>query len=294
MHVRSIVNALSTLTLLGLGACALATENPPAEAESTPAADEALTASTGTVMTVTRDTRTCKAPLCGGYYVQAVNSTAAAQYVSGLDFSQSGLDANGQAALLAQPLTSIMLTGKMGAVDKASNTHKLVVLAGYERATNPQCTGSDRWCAPTAPPGWQYTALYSGPAAAAAPSCSGAQIFAGNSGLVAPTPTCGACGTSNGNTVIPATWETRADGCAVAAAVGACGAGTTCLAKPSAPFVQSMCIAQLGSSPCPPGFTQPFTYYEGVQDFRGCSSTCGGQPMGSAQELTPVTVCCAN
>jgi hypothetical protein len=108
--------------LASLGSLACSAGEPPASEEagvSTSAQD--LRAAAPSYLTLRRDLRRCASPLCGGFFVDAVNqptlrcadgSRAAECYVFDLDLSALGLSADQEAALLGSP-DSFLLLGQI-------------------------------------------------------------------------------------------------------------------------------------------------------------------------------------
>jgi hypothetical protein len=90
-----------------------------------------LSASSRSYVTLTHDARKCMSPVCGGYWVKDVNRKTAAQYVSGLDFSASGLDQAVVDVVLAAPPEELVLRGKLGPVESAHNTRAFLVSEAY-------------------------------------------------------------------------------------------------------------------------------------------------------------------
>lgn len=127
--------AAAALVSFALVACAdpsddLAPAQEPSatEADDTATAEEDLSASSRSYVTIRRDYRKCMAPMCGGYWVRDVNrKTSKETYVSALDFSASGLDEAAQGLITSAADGEIVLRAKLGKVEKKFNTRKLVV-----------------------------------------------------------------------------------------------------------------------------------------------------------------------
>lgn len=81
-----------------------------------------------------RDYRKCIAPACGGYFTQALNQPASAeQYVSRLDFSQSGLSQATIDTLLGAGDGRLIAFGQPGPTEPNFGTSELVVISAYLR-----------------------------------------------------------------------------------------------------------------------------------------------------------------
>src|SRR5581483_8252740 len=63
-----------------------------------------LSASSRTYVALRKDTRACASPMCGGYFVHDLNRTTTTEtYVSGLDFTGSGLSDGDQQRVFEAP-----------------------------------------------------------------------------------------------------------------------------------------------------------------------------------------------
>jgi len=118
---------LAVLGIVGLTACSVTPASEQGKAETT----EAITTTSNTFVTLTVDARRCIAPICGGYYIQDVNKTTTARYVSGLDFSASGLDSATIGKITSAPVAEIVLRGHLSAADPSFGTQQLVVTEAY-------------------------------------------------------------------------------------------------------------------------------------------------------------------
>jgi hypothetical protein len=99
-------------------------------AETADSEDE-LSASSRSYVTVTKDTRKCVAPLCGGYWVEDVNRKTAATYVSDLDFSPAGLGAGALEDARSAPPEELVLRGKLGPKEASFGTRAFLVSEVY-------------------------------------------------------------------------------------------------------------------------------------------------------------------
>ncbi len=76
--------------------------------------------------------RRCPSPMCGGLFVQDVNrKTVREEYVSGLDFSLSGLTEETQAKVLEAGQGEVVLKGKLGPTEPQFNTRKFLVMEAF-------------------------------------------------------------------------------------------------------------------------------------------------------------------
>src|SRR5262249_14487485 len=85
-------------------------------------------------------------------------------------------------------------------------------------------------------------------------------------------------------------------GCTSTPSSGACAAGDTCLATPSAPFLATMCIGQDGDVACPAPYTDNHVLYDSVSDNRSCDpcdcgSVSGRTCAGNAEFFTGAGTC---
>ena len=92
---------------------------------------EALGTKNRSYVTLRADLRRCMAPLCGGYYVHDVNRKTAERYVSGLDFTASGLDQASIDDVREAPAGELVLRGKLGPADPQFGTRAFVVDEAY-------------------------------------------------------------------------------------------------------------------------------------------------------------------
>ncbi|MFO0722294.1 MAG: CUB domain-containing protein [Myxococcota bacterium] len=103
--------------------------------------EDAISSSSPAYVTLRHDMRRCLAPLCGGFYIKDVNRNRAEVYVSGLDFSQSGLD---EATIqVAQEAGDLVIRGKLSAKEPRFQTRALIVLDAYRGLTGPTRQASD-------------------------------------------------------------------------------------------------------------------------------------------------------
>jgi len=89
-----------------------------------------LSATSRTYVGVRRDYRKCIAPLCGGYWVHDLNRVNLNEvYVSGLDFSASGLSDEDQGRIAGGE--EVVLRGKLGPKEPQFNTRPFIVSEAY-------------------------------------------------------------------------------------------------------------------------------------------------------------------
>lgn len=85
-----------------------------------------------TYVVMRRDLRRCVSPMCGGYYVRDVNRVNLREvYVSGLDFSQSGLLEETIADVTSAADFEVVLRGKLGAEEPRFQTRPFIVTAAW-------------------------------------------------------------------------------------------------------------------------------------------------------------------
>ena len=93
--------------------------------------DAELSATSRTFVGIRRDFRKCIAPMCGGYWVHDLNRVVLnEQYVSGLDFTGSGLGDVEQGQIQIG-LDEVVLRGKLGPKEAQFGTRPFIVSEGY-------------------------------------------------------------------------------------------------------------------------------------------------------------------
>ena len=90
-----------------------------------------LTTTRDTFVIARRDFRRCVAPMCGGYWVKDLNSTMQERYVSGFDFTGSGLSDDVQGQVAGAPDNELVLFGRLGPKENRFDTRPLMVLMAY-------------------------------------------------------------------------------------------------------------------------------------------------------------------
>lgn len=123
---------LAIASLLLAAGCGMGTETVTFDDEITAEGFDSLSTRSRTYVTLRRDVRRCMAPLCGGYYVRDVNRVAFSErYVSGLDFSLSGLSVEDQDAIRNAADGEVVLRGKLGSMEYQYRTRTFVVGEAY-------------------------------------------------------------------------------------------------------------------------------------------------------------------
>jgi hypothetical protein len=119
-----ILGAMLAVAVVGCGVSdSSVTENAPDVLED----GAELSASSRTYVALRHDDRRCISPLCGGYWVRDLNrATPTEKYVSGLDFTGSGLGA-AEEAIVREGLGEVVLRGKLGPVEAQFGTRTFVV-----------------------------------------------------------------------------------------------------------------------------------------------------------------------
>jgi len=127
---RALLLAATSCVLAG---CAVETTSPDESfpSEETASAEADLSPYSLSYVTLRQDARKCKAPLCGGFWVKDVNRNWAERYVSGLDFSESGLTADLIGRVQGAPAGELVIRGRLGAREPEFGTRKLLVYQAY-------------------------------------------------------------------------------------------------------------------------------------------------------------------
>lgn len=120
--------AVFAVTAVGCGVSEVeVTDSAEATAEET----GELSTRTSSYVVFRHDLRRCMAPLCGGYFVRDVNrKVLREEYVSGFDFSQSGLTEETQAKVF-EAAGEVVLRGKLGPTEPRFNTRAFIVLEAF-------------------------------------------------------------------------------------------------------------------------------------------------------------------
>jgi hypothetical protein len=92
----------------------------------------ALSARSRSYVRLRKDQRRCAAPKCGGYFVQDVNrATVREEYVSGLDFSGSGLSTEVEADVYGAAEQELILFGRLGPTEPVFGTRPFLVSSAW-------------------------------------------------------------------------------------------------------------------------------------------------------------------
>jgi hypothetical protein len=120
------------------------------EVDDTSAADATaeetgeLSTRTNSYVVFRHDTRRCISPLCGGYWVSDVNrKVLREEYVSGFDFSGSGLTEETQAKALEGAEGEVILRGKLGPTESRFNTRTFLVLEAFRGMPGVRAAATD-------------------------------------------------------------------------------------------------------------------------------------------------------
>lgn len=113
-------------------------------------------------VTLTRDTRTCASPQCGGYWLSQPNHALAPIYVGDLDFSRSGLSDGAVAQVQSAPLGELVLYGTLTRTSRTTHTKNFNVVSAYRGLPGRAPAASDAF----------YTAVSNGRQCFAAPCLS--------------------------------------------------------------------------------------------------------------------------
>ncbi len=91
----------------------------------------------------------------------------------------------------------------------------------------------------------------------------------------------GACAPSTGETLEPATWSWQSQACDGATIIqdAGCADNRVCAPLPESPDA-AMCIWQAGEHECPDPFDTARTFYDGIDDGRGCETCSCSAPNG--------------
>ena len=106
-----------------------------------------LSTTKDTFLIARHDQRRCISPVCGGYWVQDVNSTMQERYVSGFDFSGSMLDDTAQQQVTGAPDFELVLEGRLGPKENQFDTRPLRVIAAYRGMPGKSVSGTAKFYA---------------------------------------------------------------------------------------------------------------------------------------------------
>jgi hypothetical protein len=103
-----------------------------------------LSTRTASYVVFRRDQRRCLSPVCGGYWVSDVNRRVLREeYVSGFDFSGSGLTEEAQAKALEGDEREVILRGKLGPTETRFNTRTFLVLEAFRGMPGVRAAATD-------------------------------------------------------------------------------------------------------------------------------------------------------
>ncbi|MFL5318376.1 MAG: DUF6748 domain-containing protein [Myxococcaceae bacterium] len=130
--MNRILSALLFVSLLaGCGVSELEVDEHDG-ADQVTDADDSLSATSQSWTTIRRDLRKCASPYCGGYFVRDLNrATVTEKYVARLDLSATGLSDVDQAKVTGAGDFELVLRGKLGPIDTATNTRAFLVTEAY-------------------------------------------------------------------------------------------------------------------------------------------------------------------
>jgi hypothetical protein len=113
-------------------------------AEATAEETGELSTRTNSYVVFRQDTRRCVSPLCGGFWVRDVNrKVLREEYVSGFDFSASGLTEETQAKALEGAEGEVILRGKLGPTETRFNTRAFLVLEAFRGMPGVRAAATD-------------------------------------------------------------------------------------------------------------------------------------------------------
>lgn len=100
--------------------------------ETTAQETDELSTRTNSYVVFRRDQRRCVSPMCGGYWVRDVNrKTLREEYVSGFDFTASGLMEEAQGKVTEAREGEVVLRGKLGPTETRFNTRAFLVVEAF-------------------------------------------------------------------------------------------------------------------------------------------------------------------
>ena len=104
-----------------------------------------LSTTKDTFLIARRDIRRCVSPMCGGYWVKDLNSTMQERYVSGFDFTNSGLTNDVQDQVAGAPDNELVLLGRLGPKENRFDTRPLLVVAAYRGMQGHSFSATDKF-----------------------------------------------------------------------------------------------------------------------------------------------------
>jgi hypothetical protein len=131
MNQRLSRGARAACALLFTGATACAASDGPSDPGPAGESADALSVTSPSFVTLRADLRRCMGPMCGGYFVRDVNVHGAERYVSGLDFTESGLPADTVDDVRSAPANELVIRGRLGPPEPRFRTRELIVLEAF-------------------------------------------------------------------------------------------------------------------------------------------------------------------
>lgn len=139
---------LAAVSMFSCGVSTVALDES-VEAEVTESEDD-LSASAYTHVIARRDYRKCASPYCGGWFVKDVNkANATEQYVSDVTYVNGSISAAGRDQLRSAGDNELLLLARLGALDKKTNTRKLVVRTAWRGLPGKTVASTDTFYALT-------------------------------------------------------------------------------------------------------------------------------------------------
>jgi hypothetical protein len=134
-HILSL-GARAACALLFTGATACAASDGPSDPGTIGENADEASVTLSSFVTLRADLRRCLAPVCGGYFVSDVNRQRDEQYVSGLDFTESGLPTDAIGDVRSAPPNELVLRGHLGLPEPRFHTRPFVVLEAFRGMPN--------------------------------------------------------------------------------------------------------------------------------------------------------------
>jgi len=134
-HILSL-GARAACALLFTAATACAANDGPSDPGSIDERADELSVTLPSFVTLRADLRRCLDPMCGGFFVRDVNQQGTEQYVSRLDFQESGLPTDAIAAVQSAPLNELVLWGHLGHQESRFQTRTFMVLEAFRGMPN--------------------------------------------------------------------------------------------------------------------------------------------------------------
>ncbi|MCU0699614.1 MAG: hypothetical protein MUC96_24155 [Myxococcaceae bacterium] len=127
-HLGVVVAVL----LAGCGVSDVDVTEPTEGADATAEETGELSTRSNSYIVFRRDYRRCISPMCGGYWVRDVNrKTLREEYVSGFDFTPSGLTEETQAKVTDAREGEVVLRGRLGPLETRFNTRTFLVAEAF-------------------------------------------------------------------------------------------------------------------------------------------------------------------